>query len=340
VTVPAREFDAVRASVATLRAIDVAEPLGPSRYAAAVAREIRGLLGESVLACVYRPAREARDWSVAAEGPGADTLHAELPTAATAGAPFFLYDPLRPSAKDRNAVRLIERDDLPAGSRAFFDRLPQTQGQTRMLLCDGPILLAWVGILRAAERRYAVDRRVIRAVAIGVRRRMRLAFGVPRDVERATFEASLDAYAGEAYVVRRTGRVEYANALGHARLAVAWRELEPQLAESVARYPAQTGGFELHPLGGRGVPAFFLATRPSVAPGDLEARLTHAAARWALTPRHVDVLRRLALGDANKEIASRLQISARTVEEHVAVMIARAKVDSRLRLVARLWVGD
>ena len=331
--------DALRTSVATLRAIDVAEPLGASRFTASVAREVRGLLGDSVLAGLYRPARETRDWSVAATGAGADVVTAELPAAAMSGAPFFLFDPLRPSAGERNVVRATERGDLPDGLRAFFDRVGPGLGQTRILLCDGPLLLSWIGILRTAERRHSVDRRVLRVIANGVRRRMRLAFGIPRGVERATFEASLDAYAGEAYVVRASGRVEYANALGHARLGASSRELERELADTVARYPAQAGGFELHPLGGRGVPAFFLATRPSVAPGDLEARLTHAASRWALTPRHVDVLRRLALGDANKEIASRLRISARTVEEHVAAMISRAKVDSRLRLVARLWVG-
>ena len=94
----------------------------------------------------------------------------------------------------------------------------------------------------------------------------------PDGIARSTFEVSLDAYPGEAYVVRATGRVEYANALGAARLAVAARDLERELATTVAHHPNPSNGFELHPLRGRALPPFFLATRPSVCPGDLDRR--------------------------------------------------------------------
>jgi DNA-binding NarL/FixJ family response regulator len=62
-----------------------------------------------------------------------------------------------------------------------------------------------------------------------------------------------------------------------------------------------------------------------------------ARVRWALTPRQCEVLERLAIGDSNKEIATSFGMSVRTVEQHVAEILKRAEVDSRLRLVARFW---
>jgi DNA-binding NarL/FixJ family response regulator len=81
-----------------------------------------------------------------------------------------------------------------------------------------------------------------------------------------------------------------------------------------------------------------LSTHP-IPTNLLDARLRSASARWRLSPKQSEVLGRLALGESNKEIAVRLLMSVRTVEQHVAAILKRAKVDSRLRLVARVWRG-
>ncbi len=72
---------------------------------------------------------------------------------------------------------------------------------------------------------------------------------------------------------------------------------------------------------------------------DFDGRLALAKQEWRLTERQTAVLRRLALGDANKEIAGQLRITVRTVELHVGDLMRRANVESRLRLVAKLWMG-
>ena len=52
-----------------------------------------------------------------------------------------------------------------------------------------------------------------------------------------------------------------------------------------------------------------------------------------LTPREVDVLRLVASGHTNREIAERLTLSVRTVESHRANLMAKLCLHSRAELV-------
>jgi len=61
--------------------------------------------------------------------------------------------------------------------------------------------------------------------------------------------------------------------------------------------------------------------------------------QYLLTPREMDVLRRLAQGMSNKEIALELEMSVRTVESHRSNIMARLAVDSLGELV-RLAIRD
>lgn len=54
-----------------------------------------------------------------------------------------------------------------------------------------------------------------------------------------------------------------------------------------------------------------------------------------LTPRELQVLRDLALGLANKEIAERLHISEHTVKFHVASILGKLDSGSRTEAVTR-----
>ncbi len=54
-----------------------------------------------------------------------------------------------------------------------------------------------------------------------------------------------------------------------------------------------------------------------------------------LTPREVEVLRLLAAGQSNREIADDLVVSVRTVEHHVERIYA--KIDARGRVDATAW---
>ena len=59
--------------------------------------------------------------------------------------------------------------------------------------------------------------------------------------------------------------------------------------------------------------------------------------RWTglgITDREADVLRLVAEGLANKQIAARLHISPRTVEKHVESLLRKTAARSRTQLVA------
>ncbi len=70
-----------------------------------------------------------------------------------------------------------------------------------------------------------------------------------------------------------------------------------------------------------------------------ERRLVSARQIWGTTPREFAVLRPLAMGDSNKEIAGRLGCHEGSVERHVTALLRKARCDSRARLVARFWSG-
>jgi DNA-binding NarL/FixJ family response regulator len=91
--------------------------------------------------------------------------------------------------------------------------------------------------------------------------------------------------------------------------------------------------------------------------GDAEtARLESAAAREelarlgavagrdrvgeGLTPRELQVLRGLAAGERNKEIAARLGVSRRTVDRHVSNLYAKLRVSSRAAATAWAYEHD
>jgi DNA-binding CsgD family transcriptional regulator len=59
-----------------------------------------------------------------------------------------------------------------------------------------------------------------------------------------------------------------------------------------------------------------------------------AAGRHGLTPRELQVLRRLATGESNKAIAARLGLSRRTVDRHVSNLYAKLHVSTRAAATA------
>jgi DNA-binding CsgD family transcriptional regulator len=78
-----------------------------------------------------------------------------------------------------------------------------------------------------------------------------------------------------------------------------------------------------------------VATR--VTPRELERRVDEIGAACALTPRERVVLRELAPGRSNKEIAKRIHCAARTVEIHIANVLRKTGTQTRTELVAKLW---
>jgi DNA-binding CsgD family transcriptional regulator len=53
----------------------------------------------------------------------------------------------------------------------------------------------------------------------------------------------------------------------------------------------------------------------------------------ALSEREVDVLRRVAAGHANKEIAAQLRLSEETVKAHIKSVLSKPRANSRAHAV-------
>jgi two-component system, NarL family, response regulator LiaR len=69
--------------------------------------------------------------------------------------------------------------------------------------------------------------------------------------------------------------------------------------------------------------------RPYIDPGVSRQLVRAGAASNDLTARELDVLRQLALGRSNKEIAASLAIGEETVKTHVAHVLGKLQVDNR-----------
>lgn len=72
-----------------------------------------------------------------------------------------------------------------------------------------------------------------------------------------------------------------------------------------------------------------------IDPAVARSVLTAAEPQEELTPREREVLRQLALGRANKEIAGTLSIGEETVKTHVASILAKLAVENRAQAIVQ-----
>jgi DNA-binding NarL/FixJ family response regulator len=83
----------------------------------------------------------------------------------------------------------------------------------------------------------------------------------------------------------------------------------------------------------------FFASESASRPASQLATAEQVPVQYLLTPRELEVLRLLARGLSNKEIAAQLDLSVRTAESHRADIMDRLSVDSLGELV-KLAVRD
>jgi DNA-binding CsgD family transcriptional regulator len=69
----------------------------------------------------------------------------------------------------------------------------------------------------------------------------------------------------------------------------------------------------------------------------LDDRLAAAQFRWKLTPRQLDVLRRLAHGESTQEVAAALACSEPTIDLVVGQLLQKSGATSAAHLIAQLW---
>ena len=72
----------------------------------------------------------------------------------------------------------------------------------------------------------------------------------------------------------------------------------------------------------------------ALVPSKIASVLTESLARPELSPRELQVLRRLAAGDSNKEIGQMLQITEHTVKAHVKSLLVKLGATGRTEAIA------
>src|SRR4029077_17576049 len=68
-------------------------------------------------------------------------------------------------------------------------------------------------------------------------------------------------------------------------------------------------------------------------PPDVAAELAEHAGEESLTAREIDVLRLIATGNANKELAARLSIGEETVKSHITNILEKLGANDRTHAV-------
>jgi DNA-binding CsgD family transcriptional regulator len=248
---------------------------------------------------------------------------------------FALYDPLSPHPSQRNRVcddTLLKSDACRktqvgrAYQRSGLDRV----SQIRALVCDGGMLLTWIGAFRDepfGER----EREILQSLIDSLQRRLK-AERVLRGVDSgwSALGGVLDAVGLPAFVATAAGHIEHANRAGRASFVRSREEVVHEIGRAVLGHPSRAASVhEISESGTRTRFVVFLRGR------DYAARIEGARAEWGLTHRECEVLGHLVEGDANKDIATKLSRSPRTIEIHVSAILRKAGVDDRTRLALR-----
>ncbi len=262
-----------------------------------------------------------------------------------------LFDPLCPQAEQRDRVLVLGAGaDLAAMSDRRLEALGVTDlDATRRLLADAHARLASLGLARLIHQRALVcdghgllayvdvltdrpltsrARQVLKAELDELRQHLRVRAAL-LDTPAGSpglAEAVLAAHPRPVFMVGAPTRVRCMNAAATARLST-----DPSLAAELgALGPDGSARFEVVEL--RGTPARRLVVeRP--APRDPLAALPD---HHGLGPRTLDVVRLLAGGLSNKEIAAELGVADNTVEYHLTRTYAALGLRSRLELLALL----
>lgn len=144
----------------------------------------------------------------------------------------------------------------------------------------------------------------------------------------------LELISGPAYVIDSQGVLVLSNEVGHSAL-----ERDPRLGREIfdAAQGRLSDRIESVRTLGRGTRARLFIVVMTSDPPNLEGRFRAAAHDSHLSEAEGKVLRHLVRGDANKDIAAKLDCSVRTVEVHVTAILSKCRVDSRSRLIAWFW---
>jgi len=213
----------------------------------------------------------------------------------------------------------------------------------RVLCADRGRLLGWCGTYQS--RPFTSSQKALFQMVVPTLRSQSMLerkLGLSELHEQA-FISALEAIPQSAYLVDGAARIVAANTRAQRQLEGRNRSKEGRLCEWVrsARNSSVPGAILELPeatvssITARGLPIHYLVVeRPSNAV--LEQRVLVSTRKWALTPRQSEILRWVAEGESNKDIACRFACSQRSVEHHVSGILAKSGFQSRAALAANL----
>lgn len=182
-------------------------------------------------------------------------------------------------------------------------------------------------------------------------------------IVRSGLVALIDSETDMKVVAQATDGIQALEAFGHHRPDITLMDLRmplrsgTQVIEAIRReFPAArilvltayNGDEDIHKAIAAGARGYLLksstgddlipAIRAVAAggrwiPGDVASRLAVRKEDEALTAREIEVLREIAKGRANKEIASNLAISENTVKDHLKNILGKLHVAARTEAV-------
>lgn len=259
---------------------------------------------------------------------------------------YLSYDPAAVAPRQRNRVKStaeLIRDEVlsNAQARRHAEGASIVLGATvvdqmRLLVCEGATAIAWVGALETDPKRpfTTTRRRALQRLAPAFIER----FQLDRRLERAPLaEATLEAFLGQVdqptWLLNGKGHVVLANPAGELRLV---RNADGTMQALRGVAGGDLAGFRVAELQAPGYPKYWLVMERGEG-ADVARRLEHARRSWELSDGEAAVLALVARGLTNAAIARETGRAVRTIELYVSRLMAKARVDNRASLIAKVW---
>jgi DNA-binding CsgD family transcriptional regulator len=317
-----------------------------------VAPTLVKLLAEGLSAQVvaHRPERLADRWGseqmIPSDHPTSRNL-AQRTVAFLTRAPlrYTYFDPLHVIPSFANTVygpaalqKLFRSAPAPIILEVYVAAGILDLSHMRLLSADGTFMLQWLGLFRE-EPFTKGEETLLASLAPALASRLIvervLWSGSPGSFE--SLAQVLELVGGPAFVVAggtKGGRIVLLNSAGQTVLAE-----EPSLTSTIVGAARGVRSSRVRSVTAIGAPG--VSRHHVVVIGDtrtnVDARLRLAVRDVGLTQTEANVLACVVRGDPNKDIATKLGCSARTVEVHVANILDKTRVESRARLIAWFW---
>jgi DNA-binding CsgD family transcriptional regulator len=236
----------------------------------------------------------------------------------------------------RAPVDLPERQWIPV-VRQIYPVAKLLESETlRVVLCKDHELLGWAGVFRR-EPFTAREAELLTGIVSPLKQRLRWEqrLSIGRWAEWG-LGAVLETTCAPTLLTDAAGRPVFTNQTGKEWLQSGGRDLRLKVRNAVLGSSQSAGELEVMPVCSNGVAPLYLVSH-ATRRHEFDARFRRTCFEWRLSPAQTVVLRRLLDGDANKTIAVSLHCSIKGIEAHIAAIMAKARVGSRMELAARFW---